>query len=57
MLLVVASAPLALFAADAPGERIRTETPRVVIEFEKGALTAAEAAAFTELADRGVADV
>ncbi|MFI5184432.1 MAG: hypothetical protein ACHQNV_08540 [Vicinamibacteria bacterium] len=38
-------------------DRMRSETPRIVVEFAAGALTEAEAAAFTELADRGVTDI
>jgi hypothetical protein len=36
---------------------MRTETSRVVVEFDEGALTPAEASAFADLADRGVADI
>jgi hypothetical protein len=55
--LAAAPIPSLLVAADAAGERLRTERPRVVVEFEKGALTVAEASAFADLADRGVADI
>ena len=56
--LVVAWAASPSGAVDAPGgERVHIERARVVVEFERGALTEAEANAFAELADKGVADV
>ncbi len=36
---------------------MRTEASRVVVECDRGALTPAEASAFADLADRGVADI
>jgi hypothetical protein len=40
-----------------PGERVRKEMARAVVEYQAGELTASEAEAFAELADRGVGDV
>ena len=40
-----------------PGERVRQEMARAVVEYQAGELSLSEAEAFAELADRGVGDV
>jgi hypothetical protein len=55
-LVASATATLAVVSAADP-DRMRKETPRIVAEFEVGAVSDTEAAAFAELADRGVTDI